>query len=210
MWVRVCSVLVSEWVASNGTHRWFITFTACFTILRHYIDAINVFVWQTDILKTDVYLFFFRFISFFFRCVRPLTSWLMSITLLNRVMPTYSPEKVTFETAMYSIFSSKYLFVILTLCHATIYLFGIFIQKSNKIPPGRNRIETNRIQTKRHNKRTMTKSGWFHFDLALCECVHVTTWRITRCWKINVRSGFKTIHLNLCTCTQFENDSISI
>lgn len=145
--------------AQNGTHRWFITFIACFTILRHYTDAFNVSlyvslspsipiylsiyicvcVWQTDLSNDSMFIMPFLFAAHSLSCSCLsfyLCHFLKSISLLNRVMATYSPPKKWHSKRwMYSIFPSKYLFVILTLdAIVAIYLFGIFIQKSNKIP----------------------------------------------------------------------------
>lgn len=158
-------------------------------------------------------------------------------------------QKVTFETPMYSIFPSQYWFVILTLVLLLLFTyFGIFIQKSNKIPsrkklelraPESNSVfgkrekenESRRYKKKRkienkirkwdRRKKAMWQKcvRWMAWEKAIRRMNTIDfsstknfVWRLDELLDIrkrNVRSSFKTIHLNLCTCLQFQNDSFS-
>lgn len=75
----------------------------------------------------------------------------------------------------------------------------------------RKRIKIRKWREEKPEKKRMERTRLVSF-------LQRTVWRLDELlnvWmkkkkRINVRSGFKTIHLNLCTCVQFQNDSFSI
>lgn len=109
--------------AQNGTHRWFITFIACFTILRHYTDAFNVSLYVSLSPSIPIYLSIYLYLClcvtnrsiqwldvyYAFLICSSLTFLFVSLILSLSFSQVdffiepcdghiFSPKKVTFET----------------------------------------------------------------------------------------------------------------